>query len=202
MVYSTMGEIWAVILAAGESKRMGYPKMLLPFHNSTMIECVITSITKSNVDKILIVLGAEKEALTQLAEKLHIEYCLNDNFKEGMLSSVQCGFKTMPSACKASFVFQGDQPLITFNTINALIDGFFSSGKGIIIPVYKKKRGHPILIDMKYRSEIDKLSHTKGLRSLSYKFSSDVLEVETDDSGILRDFDTFDQYTKGINLIN
>ena len=197
-----MGEIWAVILAAGESKRMGYPKMLLPFHDSTMIECVISSIAKSNVDKILVVLGAEKEALTQLAEILHIEYCLNENFKDGMLSSVQCGIKNLPPGCKASFVFQGDQPLITFNTIDALIDAYKSSDKGIIIPVYKKKRGHPILIDMKYRSEIDKLSHTKGLRSLSEKFSYDVLEVETDESGILRDFDTFDQYTKGINLIN
>jgi len=137
----------------------------------------------------------------QLADKLHIDYCLNESYKDGMLSSVQCGFKNLPSGCIASFVFQGDQPLITFNTINALIDGFFSSGKGIIIPVYKKKRGHPILIDMKYRYEIDRLSHTKGLRSLSYKFSNDVLEVETDEPGILRDFDTFDQYTKGINQI-
>jgi len=198
MIYSTMGEIWAVILAAGESKRMGYPKMLLPFHDSTMIECVIASVTKSNVNKILIVLGAEKDTLTQLADKLHIEYCLNENYKEGMLSSVQCGFKNLPSACKASFVFQGDQPLITFNTIDTLINAYKSSGRGIIIPVYKNKRGHPILIDMKYRSEIDKLSHTKGLRSLSYKFSYDVLEVETDESGILRDFDTFEQYTKEI----
>jgi len=193
-----MGEIWAVILAAGESKRMGYPKMLLPFHDSTMIECVIASVTKSNVNKILIVLGAEKDTLTQLADKLLIEYCLNENYKEGMLSSVQCGFKNLPSACKASFVFQGDQPLITFNTIDTLINAYKSSGRGIIIPVYKNKRGHPILIDMKYRSEIDKLSHTKGLRSLSYKFSYDVLEVETDESGILRDFDTFEQYTKEI----
>lgn len=197
-----MGEIWAVILAAGESKRMGCPKMLLPFHDSTMLECVITCVSKSKVDKILVVLGAEKEVMTHLAEKLHIEYCFNENYKEGMLTSVQCGFKNLPSVCKASFVFQGDQPLITFNTIDTLIDSYKSSGKGIIIPVYKKKRGHPILIDMKYRSEIDKLSHTKGLRSLSYKFSDDVLEVETDESGILRDFDTFEQYTKGINLTN
>ena len=195
-----MGEIWAVILAAGESKRMGSPKMLLPFSDSTMIECVITNVAKSAVDKIIIVLGAERESLIQLADKLHIEYCYNKNYKKGMLSSVQCGFKNLPSVCKASLVFQGDQPLITSNTINGIINAFASSEKGIVIPVYKKKRGHPILIDMKYRDEIDKLNPDDGLRSLADRFPSDVLEVETSESGILRDFDTYEQYTKGINL--
>jgi len=196
-----MGEIWAVILAAGESKRMGSPKMLLPFNGSTMIECVIANVTKSDADKIIVVLGAEKEALIQLTGKLHIEYCYNENYKEGMLSSVQCGFKNLPPGCKASLVFQGDQPLITYITINTVINAYISSEKGIVIPVYRDKRGHPILIDMKYRNDIDKLSRDKGLRSLAYKFAADVFEVETDESGILRDFDTYEQYKKGINLI-
>jgi CTP:molybdopterin cytidylyltransferase MocA len=54
---------------------------------------------------------------------------------------------------------------------------------------------------MKYRNDIDKLSPDKGLRSLTYEFPADVLEVDTDESGILKDFDTYDQYAKGINLI-
>ena len=201
MIFNTMGEIWAVILAAGESKRMGSPKMLLPFNGSTMIECVIANVTKSDADKIIVVLGAEKEALIQLTGKWHIEYCYNENYKEGMLSSVQCGFKNLPPGCKASLVFQGDQPLITYITINTVINAYISSEKGIVIPVYRDKRGHPILIDMKYRNDIDKLSRDKGLRSLAYKFAADVFEVETDESGILRDFDTYEQYKKGINLI-
>lgn len=196
-----MGEIWAIILAAGESKRMGSPKMLLPFNGSTMMECVITNVAKSIVDKIVVVVGAERETLTQLAGKLNVEYCYNENFKEGMLSSVQCGFRYLPSDCKGSLVFQGDQPLITFDTINAVINGYASSEKGIVIPVFDKKRGHPILIDMKYRNDIDKLSPDKGLRSLAYRFPADVLEVDTYEPGILRDFDTYEQYKKGINLM-
>ena len=196
-----MNEIWAVILAAGESKRMGSPKMLLPFNGSTMLECVIANVKKSDVHKIIVVLGAIKEALIQLADKLHIEFCYNENYKEGMLSSVQCGFKNLPPSCKASLVFQGDQPLITSDTINAVINAYISSEKGIVIPVYKEKRGHPILIDMKYRNDIDNLSPDNGLRTLSYMFPADVLEVDTNESGILRDFDTYEQYTKGINLI-
>jgi len=196
-----MNEIWAVILAAGESKRMGSPKMLLPFNGSTMLECVIANIRKSDVHKIIIVVGAEKEALIHLAVKLHIEFCYNKNYKEGMLSSVQCGLKNLPPLCKASLVFQGDQPLIPSETINAVIKAYASSEKGIVIPVYEKKRGHPILIDMKYRNDIDNLSPGDGLRSLSYMFPADVLEVDTNESGILRDFDTYEQYTKGIYLI-
>lgn len=196
-----MGEIWAIILAAGESKRMGSPKMLLPFNDSTMMECVISNVVKSIVDKIIVVLGAERETLVQLADKLHVETCYNENYKEGMLSSVQCGFRHLPSGCKASLVFQGDQPLITFNTVNAVINAYASSEKGIVIPVFGKKRGHPILLDMKYRNIIDKLSPDEGLRSLAYRFPADVLEVDTDESAILWDFDTYEQYKKGINLI-
>jgi len=196
-----MGKICAVILAAGESKRMGYPKMLLPFNGSTMLECVIANISQSRIDKIIIVLGAEKESLIQLAKKLTIEYYYNENFKEGMLSSVQCGFRNLPEDCSACIVFQGDQPLITHVVIDAIIKAYLATHKGIVIPVYKKKRGHPILIDIKYRKNIDKLNPAIGLRALPSLFSDDVLEVETQGPGILRDFDTYQQYMKGINQI-
>jgi molybdenum cofactor cytidylyltransferase len=91
-----MGEIWAIILAAGESKRMGSPKMLLMFNGRTMIENVIANVSESKASKILVVLGAYRDALVKLIEKLAVRYCYNDNYKEGMLSSVQCGFRNLP----------------------------------------------------------------------------------------------------------
>ena len=197
-----MGEIWAIILAAGESKRMGLPKMMLTFNGRTMIENVIANVSESKVGKIIVVLGAHREALVKLISKLPVKYCYNDNYKEGMLSSVQCGFRNLPSAYKAVLVFQGDQPLITSDAINEVIEAYLSSGKGIVIPVYKDQRGHPLLIDIKYMDEIERLSPDKGLRSLTYMFSDDVLEVDTNESGILTDFDTYEQYKKGINQIN
>lgn len=197
-----MGEIWAVILAAGESKRMGLPKMLLTFSGRTMIEKVITNVSESKIDKKIVVLGAYREALVELISKLPVKYCYNDNYKKGMLSSVQCGFRNLSSVCRAVLVFQGDQPLITSNAINEVIEAYLSSGKGIVIPVYKGRRGHPLLIDIKYRDEIEKLNPDKGLRSLACMFSDDVLEVDTNESGILTDFDTYEQYKKGINQIN
>ena len=196
-----MGEFWAIILAAGESKRMGFPKMLLPFNGISMLENVICNIKGSVIDNTLVVLGAEREALTELISKTSVTYCFNDNYKEGMLSSVKCGFRYLPSDFEAVLVFQGDQPFISPEVINRVIEGYRSSGKGIVIPVNEKKRGHPILIDRKYLKEIEMLDQQEGLRSLSRKFSEDVLEVETDDSGILRDFDTYDEYKKELNQI-
>lgn len=197
-----MGSIWALILAAGESKRMGTPKMLLPFNGSTMIESVIANVTRSNVEKTLIVLGAENESLVQLAGIQSVINCYNDNYKEGMLSSVKCGFTNIPAGSSAVIIFQGDQPLIPPQVINSVIQAYLSSDKGIIIPVYNNKRGHPVLIDNKYRDEIEKLDNDKGLRSLAYKFPDDVLEVLTDEPGILRDFDTYDQYLKEIKQMH
>ena len=81
------------------------------------------------------------------------------------------------------------------------IEIFTSADTDFVIPIYEKKRGHPILIDRKYLKEIEMLDQQEGLRSLSRKFSEDVLEVETEDRGILRDFDTYDEYKKELNQI-
>ena len=194
-----MGVIWGIILAAGESKRMGYPKMLLDFNGITMIENVIRNVKSSNVDHIMVVLGASKDKLIELIDKSPVSYCYNDNYMEGMLSSVKCGFRNLPSDVDAVLVFQGDQPLISSVVINTVIEAFLKSAKGIVIPVYKRRRGHPLMIGKRHMDEIEKLDPAKGLRSLAYKFSDDVLEVEIDDEGILKDFDTYDDYKNEIN---
>jgi len=194
-----MKDLWAIILAAGESKRMGFPKMLLAFNGATMIENVISNVRASNVDNIIVVLGAYREKLTEILRGSDVQCCYNDSYKEGMLSSVWSGVRNLPSDFAAVLVFQGDQPLINSKSINKVIEAYRLSGKGIVIPVFEKKRGHPILIDRKYRDEIEKLDPGSGLRSLAYNHSDDVLEVDTEDRGILRDFDTYNEYKKELN---
>jgi molybdenum cofactor cytidylyltransferase len=191
-----MGAIRSIILAAGESKRMGFPKMLLMFNGKTMIENVLDNVTESDSDSILVVLGSGRSGLIGIVSKYDVKHCYNINYREGMLSSVQCGFRNLPPDTEAVLVFQGDQPFITPEVINSVIDAYRSSGKGIIIPVYKGKRGHPLLLDSKYKDQIDTLDPDKGLRSVTYIHSSDIYEVETDEPGILRDFDTYDDYNK------
>jgi molybdenum cofactor cytidylyltransferase len=118
-----------------------------------------------------------------------------------MLSSVQCGLRNLPSDFSAVLVFQGDQPFIKASVINEVIGEYISTGKGMVIPVFNGKRGHPLLVDRKYNEEIFKLSVDRGLRELTFKFPEDVSEVNTNEPDILRDLDTHKQYLKIINQI-
>lgn len=196
-----MSGISAIVLAAGESTRMGFPKMLLDFNGKPMLECVIDNVSQSEVDDIVVVLGAYRDELEKIVLATSASSCYNEDYKEGMLSSVKCGFRNLPSGTEAVLVFQGDQPLISAKLIDLVMEGYRNSGKGIIIPVHKNRRGHPLMVGKKYFSEIEKLSPDEGLRALSRKFSDDIYEVVTDEAGILRDFDTFEQYKNAFNQI-
>lgn len=194
-----MGSIGAIILAAGESKRMGFPKMLLPLYGKTMLENVIGNVAGSEVDEMIVVLGGGPEELKEIVKNMSAKYCYNENYTNGMLSSVQCGFRNISAELDAVLVFQGDQPFITVAVANRVIEAYKSSDKGIVIATYNTKRGHPILIDKKYRNMIEKLDASEGLRSLASLYPDDVLEIETDTEVILRDIDTFQDYETEIN---
>lgn len=194
-----MGKIYAIILAAGESKRMKVPKMLLTFNGKTMLEKVIENVLRSEVSNTLVVLGSFREEILGVISHLPVKHCYNENYRNGMLSSVKCGFQNLPAIYDAVLVFPGDQPLIEPDVINLIIDAYRETGKGIIIPVYRKKRGHPVLIDFKYRNEIDTLPEDEGLRSLAGRFKEDVFEVRTKSRAILKDFDTKQDYLNEIN---
>ncbi len=190
--------IWAMILAAGESKRMGKPKLLLPFGEKTMIETVIDRVIQSRAEKILVVLGSNREKIEKKIGNLPLEIAVNPDFKEGMLSSVQHGFHVLPEDAQAVLIFLGDQPSIPTDVIDRVIDVFRETGKGIVLPVYKGERGHPVLIDMKYRHDVKNLNPEVGLRELVYGRPEDILEVEVDNAGILRDINDIEDYMREI----
>jgi molybdenum cofactor cytidylyltransferase len=186
--------IWALILAAGESKRMGRSKQLLPFENKTILETVIDHITQSAVDQILTVLGAQHKEIEKVIKDLPVKSVYNPNFKEGMLSSAQKGFVSIPEKVEAVLVFLGDQPRIPSSVIDQVITAYHSSEKGIVVPVYDKNRGHPVLISTKYREEVTHLDPEIGLRELIHNHPEDILEVQVDTSAIIEDIDTPDDY--------
>jgi len=190
-----------LILAAGESKRMKVPKMLLPIKGKAMIERVIENVTASGIKKIIVVLGSAKDQILGIIKHLPVEFCYNEKYRNGMLSSVRCGFRNLPEEYKAVIVFQGDQPMIEPWVVTRLISAYRQTKKKIVIPVYKKKRGHPLLIDRKYSDEIYKLDDRLGLRSLATKFQRDVLEVVVNTPDILKDIDTKEDYLNELNQI-
>jgi molybdenum cofactor cytidylyltransferase len=192
--------IWAVILAAGESKRMGAPKLLLPYGRTTIIETVIERATSSNVDRTLVVLGSHWRTLKELIKKHPVASAVNPRFKLGMLSSIQRGIAALPRKCRAVVIVLGDQPDLQPGVINLLIEAYRQQGKGIIVPIYGNKRGHPALIDLKYRDEIAALDPEIGLRELLQRHPEDILEVQIPDSTALLDIDTPVDYRKALRV--
>jgi molybdenum cofactor cytidylyltransferase len=116
-----------------------------------------------------------------------------------MLSSVICGFRTLPEEAKAALIFLADQPQIPSPVTDLVIETWQKSGKGIVIPTFNGRRGHPVLIETRYKTEIEKLDPEKGLRVLAEKFKNDVYEVECSIPEILRDIDTPEDYENEIN---
>ncbi len=188
--------IWGIILAAGESKRMGRPKLLLPFGEKTVIETVIENSLRSKAEEILVVLGSDAEKTTEKIKDYPVRISVNSRFREGMLSSIQCGFEALPEKARASLVILGDQPSVPHSVIDGLVDAHEQTGKGIVLPVYGRKRGHPILVDMRYRDEVRRLSPDIGLRALIHSHAEDIREIEVNTPSILSDIDTAEDYSE------
>lgn len=208
--------IWAVVLAAGESKRMGTQKLLLPYGGSTVVEAVAAAALRSRVDHVLAVLGADaaevRRALKHGAEgsgevrsgsgapdglaapagptPRSVAFAVNEDYRSGMLSSVQAAFRALPEDAEAVVVMLGDQPFVAPRVIDAVVDAYRKSGRGIVVPIVQGKRGHPVLVDLRYRAEVLRLDPADGLRQLVRAHPEDVEEVEADDPSILRDLDT------------
>jgi molybdenum cofactor cytidylyltransferase len=186
----------AIILAAGQSKRMGTAKMLLPFGQKTILESVIGSVQQSKVDEVVVVVGARRKELEKKISHLQILTTFNPRYSTGMLSSVQHGIDKINPKAEAAVIVLGDQPSLSPATIDHIIDAFTRTKKGIVLPVYRGRRGHPILIDMKYKEEIEKLNPLVGLRELIHHHADDVCEVEVGTDSILQDIDTPTDYER------
>jgi len=191
--YSSIG---VVLLAAGESARIKSPKMLLPLEGKTLIEKVIENILASSIKNIIVVLGAWKNEILEKIRNLPVGYTINEEWEKGMLSSVIHGIRSLSGHVCAAIVYPADYPFIPGSLLDNITEAYFNSGKGIVIPVCRGKRGHPVLIDRKYFSEVEKLDPGLGLRSLSEKFSNDVFEYPADDENIFFDIDTVGDYNK------
>lgn len=203
--------IWAVVLAAGESRRMGTQKLLLPFGGATVVEAVVAAAAGSRVDRVLAVLGADEAEIRRAVETTRgvegrgggraqgIEIVVNEDYALGMLSSIQVGFRALPADAAAAVVMLGDQPFLPARIIDTVIGAYRQGGKGLVVPVYRGRRGHPLLIDMRHRAEVLRLDPAVGLRQLLRAHPEDVREIEVDEAAVLRDLDTPEDYHDRVN---
>ena len=190
-----LGQVAGVLLAAGRSRRMGRPKQLLPIDGITMIEAVITRV-RPHVDHLVVVIGHAAEEVAPLLRPHGVRVAVNEEVDRGMLGSVKCGLRAAGTRCRGYLFCLGDQPGLTDSVVQAVLTAAASSEKGIVIPSYSGRRGHPVYLSRRYYHEILGLDERSGLNALTGSRPSDTLEVPVADPAVLEDVDTPADYAR------
>jgi molybdenum cofactor cytidylyltransferase len=188
--------ICAIVLAAGESRRMGIQKLLLPFGGKTVIGHVVDELLGSDTEGVYVVVGYEGNRITEELSRLPVTVVPNPDYKVGMLSSVRCGLNALPEQCEKVLVALGDQPAITSEVVNEMVESFTTTDKGILVPLYRGKRGHPLLFSIHYRNEIMTCFDDVGLRGLLQAHPDDTFELSVPTPAVLSDIDSPDDYRR------
>jgi len=186
--------ISAILLAAGESKRMGKPKQLMPFGQNTVVEQVIDNLLSSVVNEVIVVVGYRAEEVIKSIVGKPVKIAINPNYQQGMSTSIIAGLNLVDSRAQAVMLALGDQPLISSQTINRLIAEFYNHDKGIATPAYQGGRGHPIIFAIKYKEKLLELKGDIGGRQIVKDHLNDILEVAVNAGGIITDIDTISDY--------
>ncbi len=189
-----MSSIEIIILAAGESKRLGKPKQLLEFHGQTLISRTIETALRVNSNNVSVVLGANAEKIKKEIENFPVKICVNENWQNGMASSLKSGLENLDAEIDAVIIMLGDQPLIEARHIKSLIDKFEQTRNPIIAAIYKNTNGVPALFTKKFFPELLQLEGDTGAKKLIQKFIDLVESVEMPEAAI--DVDTPEDFQK------
>ena len=185
-------EVAAIVVAAGESRRMGVPKMALPWGSRTVIGQVIHVLQEAELTEIIVVTGGAETEVKQALQLQTVCTVRNEQYASGeMLSSVQRGLiGAMEGSAQAAMIVLGDQPQVQLKVVLGLLQRWKEAGSRILIPSYQMRRGHPWLIGRSLWQEVLDLQPPSTLRSFleTRRESIDYLNVQTD--SILSDLDT------------
>ncbi len=125
--------ISAILLAAGESKRMGGPKQLMAFGQNTIVEQAIDNLLSSAVNEVIVVVGYRAEEVIKIIVAKPVKLVINPDYEQGMSTSIIAGLNLVDSRARAVMLALGDQPLINGQTISRLIEEFYNHDKGIAL---------------------------------------------------------------------
>jgi molybdenum cofactor cytidylyltransferase len=186
----------AIILAAGRSRRMGTQKLLLPVGGRPLIARVVDEVLRSPVDRVFVVVGADAPRITEAIPDHRVSFVPNPLENAEMLDSVRAGLRALPPECAAALIVLGDQPCLSAELVATLVRAFREAHHGILVPVHRGRRGHPLLLAMRYREEMLNSHDAAGLRGLLETHKDDLLEVETGTDDILEDMDEPADYVR------
>jgi molybdenum cofactor cytidylyltransferase len=192
----------AIVVAAGLSTRMGPLKQLLPYGEHTVIEQIVSVLLMCPLDEVVVVTGHARQAIEDRLAGWPVRPVFNPNFREGeMLSSVQCGLSAFHPQVEAALIVLGDQPQIEAGVVRQIIETYHETGASLVIPSFQMRRGHPMLIDRCYWSEILSLGADRTLREAVNAHAGQVHYVVVATDSVLRDMDTPEEYWREVGRL-
>lgn len=197
--------ISAILLAAGESKRMaGAFKPLLKWGTRTVIEACIHHLRDSRLDEIIVVLGHREFEIRARLAGAGVEFAINRDYQQGMISSIKTGLALVSPQSDAVLVALVDQPMVGTDVINLLIASYASGSQKIALPAHNGQHGHPIIISKDYVEEIMQLDNASpdGLRTVIEAHRDEWLEVAVESPTVLEDIDRPEDYERLSQQVN
>ena len=193
--------ISAVILAAGESRRMGKQnKLLLPIGGEALLVKLVASVCASDVGQVLVVIGHEAEKIRRELNEFPLNFVYNPNFSEGMTTSIKSGVKEVSADCDGLLICLADMPLINTSDINQLIHAYVQNRikekRLIVVPVFQGQRGNPVLFSSEFRNDILEYQMESGCRGVIMNYPESVKEIKMDNNNMLLDVDTLEDYQR------
>ena len=177
--------VTAIVLAAGEGKRFGGAKQLAKIGGKPLLEHVLDNLRASTIRDIVVVLGANAEAIRRAVSLDDVSVVVNRNYMRGMSTSIQAGLRAVTT--DAALIVLGDQPYVVPETFSAIVAEYARTRAKLIVPTHNAARGNPVLIDRSLFADMMQLHGDVGGRAIFSKHSPHLFAGE--DSGILRDID-------------
>lgn len=176
----------AVILSAGASSRMGRPKALLPFREGTFLEHLIEITSDPRIGVKRVVLGSGAEVIRTIAKLKPSMVVLNAEWEKGQLSSIRAGLLSLKEIeIDGIILCPIDHPLVSARLVAELVHRFYEDKKAIVLPTYNARRGHPVIFSKALFEELLSAPDDKGARAVVWAHAGDVLEVPTDEEGVI-----------------
>ncbi|MCT4599069.1 MAG: nucleotidyltransferase family protein [Vallitalea sp.] len=183
--------VTAIILGAGFSRRFGKEKLLMEIDNKPII-CHVTDIIAS-CDFHNIIMIYQNEEIKRVTSRANIQYVYNPNADRGMSTSVICGVNNSIETNGYMF-FNGDQPLISKEIINKLLNAFYDNKGSIIAPTYNGIRGNPVIFHTKWKNELLNVTGDVGGRNIIKENTQEVFFIEMNKAKYGMDIDTWEDY--------
>lgn len=184
----TTGSTAGIILAAGSSSRLGTPKQLLLWQGQPLVKIVSQKLLATGIQPIIVVVGAESNAVKKALEDLDITTVENLYWKEGISTSIRAGIAALPDNIQAAIFATSDQPFVPESLIRKLIDEYGQTGAEIICPECKGELRNPVLFDKSLFAELTQLEGDTGGKALFDHHQ--VSRVEWQNEEDFRDIDT------------